>query len=541
MNATQLIASERAFRDASCSRIEPPLPELPNPLPKNVTGIAKFVLSEEELRITSLDAIELLQAIREKVYSCETVTRAFLRRAALAQKLTNCITELLPEKAIERAKYLDSLPELAGPLHGLPISIKEHHGMKDALTNGGFVAWIGSEQVGPCSVQEVLWEAGAVFYARTTQPQAVMHLETSTNIYGVTTNPYNTDLTPGGSSGGESALIGCGGSVLGMGGDIGGSIRCPAANVGIYGFKPTPGRIAKQGSKNAITGQEGIMATQGPMSSSRSGLDLFMQTYLSYSPWIKDDYLVPIPWCEVTFPGKIKIAIMWSDNIVQPSPPIIRALKQVVEGLEKANATGVKPEFEIVDWKPEGHDECWDLAQALYYEDGGRRVEGIIKEGGEEVLPLTEWLIHGSDNVKYRTVEEVWDLKIKRNAYRLRYNDLWISTGAEDGHMVDAILCPAGPGPAPPHGNAKYWNYTSQWNLLEYPGAVFPVTTVDQELDKKDESYVPKNEQDRFNHELYSPEKYVDAPVSLQIVTRRFEDEKCLKILELVEMAMGRK
>lgn len=86
--------------------------------------------------------------------------------------------------------------------------------MKDALTNGGFVAWIGSEQVGPCSVQEVLWEAGAVFYARTTQPQAVMHLETSTNIYGITTNPYNTDLTPGGSSGGESALIGCGGSVL---------------------------------------------------------------------------------------------------------------------------------------------------------------------------------------------------------------------------------------------------------------------------------------------------------------------------------------
>ncbi|KAE8440968.1 hypothetical protein EG329_006157 [Mollisiaceae sp. DMI_Dod_QoI] len=506
MNATKLIAEECALRDASISRVEPSLPPLPDPLPKNVTGIAKEVLTEEELKITSYDAPELLQAIRDKVYTCEAVTRAFLRRAALAQKLTNCLTSLLPERAIERAKYLDSLPTPAGPLHGLPVSIKEHHGMKDTNTNGGYVAWIGQPQVGECSVQEVLWEAGAVFYARTTQPQAIMHLETSTNIYGVTTNPYNTDLTPGGSSGGER----------------------------IYGFKPTPGRIAKQGSKNAVVGQEGIMATQGPMASSRSGLDLFMETYLSYSPWIKDDYLVPIPWRSVTLPPKLKIAIMWSDDIVTPHPPITRALKSVAKTLSEAG-------IEVVDWKPEGHDECWDITQALYYEDGGKAVEKLIRDGGETVMPLTEWLIHGSENVKYRTVEDIWDLKVKRNNYRLRYNKLWLSTGAEDGHPVDAILCPAGPGPAPPHENAKYWNYTSQWNLLEYPGAVFPVTTVDQKADLKDESYVPKNEQDKFNYELYSPEKYIDAPVSLQIVTRRFEDEKCLKILELVEKAMGRK
>lgn len=65
----------------------------------------------------------------------------------------------------------------------------------------------------------------------------------------------------------------------------------------------------------------------------------------------------------------------------------------------------------------------------------------------------------------------------------MRYNALWLATGADDGHPVDAILCPAGPGAAPPLGNAKYWSYTSQWNMLEYPGAVFPVSTVDQEVD----------------------------------------------------------
>ena len=86
--------------------------------------------------------------------------------------------------------------------------------MEGCSTNGGYVAWIGRPQEGRCTTNDILWNAGAVFYARTTQPQAVMHLETSTNIYGVTTNPYNTDLTPGGSSGGESALVAMRGSIL---------------------------------------------------------------------------------------------------------------------------------------------------------------------------------------------------------------------------------------------------------------------------------------------------------------------------------------
>ncbi len=120
------------------------------------------------------------------------------------------------------------------------------------------------------------------------------------------------------------------------------------------------------------------------------------------------------------------------------------------------------------------------------------------------------------------------------------YNDHWLSTGQDDGHIVDAILCPVGPGAAPPLGNSKYWPYTSQWNLLEYPAAVFPVTFVDQGLDLKDESYLPRNARDRFNHDLYEPSKYVNAPIGLQLVTRRWEDEKCLAILEVIEKAMGR-
>ena len=87
MNAATLIAQARAVRDTSIADIQPPLPPLPVPLPKNVTALAKDTLTEQEYKITSYDAIELLEAIQEKVFTCEEVTRAFLRRAALAQQV----------------------------------------------------------------------------------------------------------------------------------------------------------------------------------------------------------------------------------------------------------------------------------------------------------------------------------------------------------------------------------------------------------------------------------------------------------------------
>jgi amidase len=128
--------------------------------------------------------------------------------------------------------------------------VKEHIGMKGLDWNGGFVAWVGRVAEDDAHILSILWAAGCVFYVRSTQPQSLMHLETSSNLYGyveerreseegladvedrVTTNPFNTTLTAGGSSGGEGALVGFRGSCLGIGTDIGGSIRSPAANNG---------------------------------------------------------------------------------------------------------------------------------------------------------------------------------------------------------------------------------------------------------------------------------------------------------------------
>lgn len=103
------------------------------------------------------------------------------------------------------------------------------------------------------------------------------------------------------------------------------------------------------------------------------------------------------------------------------------------------------------------------------------------------------------------------------------------------------ILCPPSFGSAPPHEQSRYWGYTSQWNLLDYPGAVFPVTKVDPAVDVKDEGYLPKNDMDRFVWEMYDGEKMKGSPVNLQVVGRRQEEEKVLAALEEIERAMGRK
>lgn len=244
-------------RTHTLSKVDPPLSPLPDPLPLNSQDLPKQYLTEREYELTqNYDAIALLRLLKEKKVTSEELTRAFLRRAALAQyavsrlsskrslcamvtsnagdrgfarmliiSKVNCVTELMWDEAIERARYLDSLKGPIGPLHGLPISIKEYHSFRGKSTHGSYVAWIGSEPKEVNAINDILWDAGCVYYVRTTAPQCIMHLETVNNIYGRTVNPYNRDLTPGGSSGGEGALVGFRGSVLGLGGDIGGSVR----------------------------------------------------------------------------------------------------------------------------------------------------------------------------------------------------------------------------------------------------------------------------------------------------------------------------
>ncbi|KAH6679889.1 amidase signature domain-containing protein [Plectosphaerella plurivora] len=532
------VAWVRAHRDASLAKVEPALQGIPAELPINSKNLHKNVLSLREIEITEGYTItDLLSALRERRISVEEVTRAFLRRAALAHAATNCIVELLWDQAIARAKHLDSLPEPKGLLFGLPISTKEHHGMvgENVSTHASFVTWIGKPH-GSNLLYDTLYSEGCVFFARTTQPQLIMHLETISPAFGRTVNPYNRNLTAGGSSGGESALLGMRGSILGVGGDIGGSIRCPSAHVGLYGFKPTLKRISVMGGRAIMVGKEAIFSTPGPMAVDREALEIFMKAALASKPWRIDPSLSTRDWTPYKFTKPLKVAIQWWDGVVQPHPPLTRAMKEVAEACKKAG-------MEVVVWDcvPLDHQKCWDILSAMYWPDGGEEALGLLKDGGEPVLPLTKFIIHEQPTVKNHTQKELWELTTRRDAYRASYARAWTNTGSSAEDEVDVIVGPASFGAATPHDQSRYWGYTSHWNLLDYPAAVFPVTTVDQEKDVKDTSYVPKNNQDKFVYDMYEPAKYLDAPVSLQVIGRREHDEKVLAALAEIEKALGRK
>ncbi|TLD16073.1 uncharacterized protein PgNI_00538 [Pyricularia grisea] len=535
-------------RDDGLAKVSPKLEGLPQEWPLDARVVAKSVLTPREIEITeNYGVMNLLKALRERKYTVEEVTRAFLRRAALAQAATNCLTELLWDEAISRAKELDSLPEPKGAFFGLPISIKEHQGMmkmgdKEVVSHASYVHWIGKKH-GPIMYQQILWEEGCVFYCRTTQPQTIMHLETNSNIYGRTLHPHNRNLTPGGSSGGESALLGFRGSIFGMGGDIGGSVRCPSAHVGIYGFKPTNKRIPAGGQRTHMIGKEAIMSTPGPMTVDRDAMELFMQVILAREPWRLDPSIDARPWVPFKFSKPLKIAVQWWDGVVRPHPPMTRALKEVSEACRKAG-------MEVVDWDPKSdylkipdHSKGWEIISSLYFPDGGQEVLGHLEASGEPLLPLTKFIIQEQPSVKNLTHAELWERCTERDSYRAEYARAWTATASlpgSDGREVDVILCPPSFGAAAPHDQSRYWGYTANWNLLDYPGVVFPVTTVDPQKDPVDSTYEPKNAQDKFVHEMYDPAEYTNAPVSLQIVGRRQHDEKVLAALVEIERAMGR-
>jgi amidase len=139
---------------------------------------------------------------------------------------------------------------------------------------------------------------------------------------------------------------------------------------------------------------------------------------------------------------------------------------------------------------------------------------------------MTKHILTDNPHVQSHSIHSMWSACVKRDAYRAEYAALWNSTASSPSldDMVDVILCPAGPGAAPKLDTAKWWGYTSQWNLLDYPALVFPVDKVDVGKDGGKVVYEPRNERDRFNWDLwekYGAEGWKDAPVSLQLVGRR--------------------
>lgn len=172
-----------------------------------------------------------------------------------------------------------------------------------------------------------------------------------------------------------------------------------------------------------------------------------------------------------------------------------------------------------------------DFQASLYFCDGGGEEIAATDASSEPLRPLTKHIIHDNPHMEHHTIASMWSATKSRDKYREEYNAIWNKTATSRGKngefegTVDVILSPAGPSAAPKIDTAKWWGYTSQWNLLDYPALIFPVDKVDVEKDGKKVEYEPRNEKDRYNWDLwekFGAEGYKDAPISLQFVGRRY-------------------
>ncbi|RDW69875.1 hypothetical protein BP6252_08895 [Coleophoma cylindrospora] len=514
----------QAIRDAAI----PQEWQLANPPSDQVANVMSIpytcgLLTTQELAWTDKDATELLELLAAGTIKSYDLTLAFCKRASLAQQLLNCLVETWFDEALARAQELDEILEQTGqpvgPYHGLPFSIKTTFAVKGKNASSCYVAWADHRAESDAPVVHILRNAGAVFFCKTTNPQTVMHLETVSNLYGRTLNPYNRRLTPGGSSGGEAALVAFGGSPIGLAADGGGSIRSPAANNGLFGMKCTPDRVPIIRSTVSMRGCKSYPVVAGPVTRTARDTDFFMKVVMAAEPWRAEPSLVPLPWRPVVMPRTIKIGVYMDDGVVKPHPPITSALERLKTKLRE------HPNFQLIEWTPYKHGDGYDLIRQLFWEDGAVETRKIMTDGGEPVLPLTEWVMK-HPHIQPRTLKESWELHYQKDVFQKEYLQHWLS--APD--VPDFIVGPVGPSAAPRHETARYWGYTAIFNLLDYPACSFPTGLVcSPELHPADGEYTPmENEFDAYNWGTYDAKIFENAPISLQIAGRKWECEGVL-------------
>jgi len=500
------------------------------------------IMTAEELAITESTATDLVAQMAAGKLTSEAVTTAFLKRAALAHQLTNCALEFFPEMALARAKELDATFQKTGtpvgPLHGLPISLKDQFRIKGLETTMGYAAWVGKYDTYNSVLVDLLLKAGAVFYVKTSVPQSLMVCETINNVSGRTVNPRNKNWSCGGSSGGEGAMVGFRGGIIGVGTDIGGSIRVPSAFNFLYGLRPSHGRLPYGMMANSMEGQETVHSVCGPLTHSVADMRLFVKSVLAQEPWEYDSKVIPMPWRQAEADtiktkigsGGLTLGFYNSDGVVLPHPPILRGVQTVVDTMKKNGHT-------VIPWKPYKHDFAVNLINSIYASDGGTDVFNTLKESGEPAIPNFADLINPS--LPKIDMNQLWDVHLQKWAFQSEYLEQFRVAEAELGKEIDAIIAPITPTAAIRHNQFKYYGYASAINLLDFTSVVVPVTFADKSIDKKNAEFSPLSDIDKTVQDEYDPDAYHGAPVAVQIFGRRLTEERIMAIAEEIGRLLG--
>jgi amidase len=265
-------------------------------------------------------ATQLAGAIARREIGCLEALETYLARVESHDRTLNAIVVHDFERARRRARALDAAAP-AGPLHGVPVTVKESFDVAGLPTTYGLTEFANAVAARSAVAVTRLEAAGAVVFGKTNVPRSLLDWQSFNDIYGVTNNPWNPATTPGGSSGGSAAAVAAGLTALELGSDIGGSIRVPAHMTGIFGHKPSFGYLPMIGHSLIGAVAPTDISAIGPLA--RSARDLELAFDVLAGPDAADSKLrstLPAPCADA--PAGMRVAI-WAEDPASPTDPEI--------------------------------------------------------------------------------------------------------------------------------------------------------------------------------------------------------------------------
>lgn len=507
--------------------------------------------------VTRLPVLELRRRMVDGELSPSDVLAAFQSQALRAHMTCNCLTEVLlaAETDAERLSRMDAAARDSLPLFGIPVSIKEHLAIKDLECTFGNPSYCGTPRRLDCAIVRVIRDLGGVPFCRTNMAQMGLAIDCNNTLFGETLNPHDQGRSPGGSSGGEGALVAAFGSPLGIGTDIGGSIRIPAAFCGVCGFKPTPERVTTLDCPPLLDAQSFVVSLSvGPLARDVGGLELACRALFSDHLAALDPCCPPLPFREQPKrPFKVGFYItLKGADAVRAVPAVQRAVMVAKEALEAKGHL-------VVPWSPPHMDSLQDLCHNLYFADGG---EGLRVACNRELItldlalfatlfgipkllrqllayllrpasPLLSNMIRAS--LGCGSIYRLWRFYECVGAFTVRFTSMWQRS------ELDAVIGPVLPFVAPPLRHSTFLvaavPYCAIYNLLGFPAGVVPVTHVTSEDLARLEKEYPVDDL-LLRGVRYGQRGSLGMPVGVQCAALKWQDERCLAVMKEIEDAL---
>lgn len=510
---------------------------------------------------TDWGAAEIARRIARREVSAVEVVQAHTDRIAEVDGRLNAVILPRLKEALAEAAAADQRQtrgDSLGPLHGVPFTAKA------CFATAGQTATVGNTP-GTVSEKDALLvrrlkAAGAILLGKTNIPQMMTWHECDNPVYGCTNNPWDRSRTPGGSTGGEAAIIAARGSPLGLGNDLGGSIRVPCHFCGIHGLKPTSFRLPREGSISTLRGLDSIVTQPGPMARHVEDLWLAFRVMGDNSDgYVAGDVTpAPLPDPAKVDVSQLKIAVLTYDGLFPASTGIQRAVIEAAEALRQQGAKIVELDMDATH-ELLGHGEFLDIYCGLLGSDGGAdarrmtrgikldwRVARLMWIAGLRLatrmavarglrLAGQKWMARMVTLVRPISADAARQLAYSRQRFTRSVLDKLVAD------RFDAILMPPHALPAPQHVKGfdlvAAAGYAMLINLLGFPAGVVSTTRI-----RPGEDHGRRAGRDQVERQAAAVDRgSVGLPIGVQVVGLPWREDTVLSVLAALEEAFASK